>query len=220
MREQKKIIIFTDSGDTIIDEATQQYREDGIVTTADFIEDAGEVLQRMDEAGYTIALVADGEEESFQNVYRENGLKHCFDAWVVSETVGQQKPAQIMFQTAMDQLGLTDADTMDAPVFPEVWAEAEPLIAGLPLVAHNSRFDEGCLKAVFRMYRMDYPDYRFFCTCNVSRRMLRGILPDHRLPTVAAYCGYSLARHHNALADAEACAAIAMKLIPDSSDIV
>jgi len=114
--------------------------------------------------------------------------------------------------------GLTDADTMDAPVFPEVWAEAEPLIASLPLVAHNSRFDEGCLKAVFRMYRMDYPDYRFFCTCNVSRRMLRGILPDHRLPTVAAYCGYSLARHHNALADAEACAAIAMKLIPDSSD--
>ena len=110
MREQKKIIIFTDSGDTIIDEATQQLREDGIVTTADFIEDAGEVLQRMDEAGYTIALVADGEEESFQNVYRENGLKHCFDAWVVSETVGQQKPAQIMFQTAMDQLGLTDAD--------------------------------------------------------------------------------------------------------------
>ena len=42
MREQKKIIIFTDSGDTIIDEATQQYREDGIVTTADFIEDGAD----------------------------------------------------------------------------------------------------------------------------------------------------------------------------------
>lgn len=110
MKEQKRIIIFTDSGDTIIDEATQQYREDGIVTSADFIEDAGEILKQMDEAGYTIALVADGEEESFQNVYRENGLKNCFDAWVVSETVGEQKPAQIMFQTAMDQLGLTEAD--------------------------------------------------------------------------------------------------------------
>ena len=110
MKEQKRIIIFTDSGDTIIDETTQQYREDGIVTSADFIEDAGEILKQMDEAGYTIALVADGEEESFQNVYRENGLKNCFDAWVVSETVGEQKPAQIMFQTAMDQLGLTEAD--------------------------------------------------------------------------------------------------------------
>ena len=110
MGEQKKIIIFTDSGDTIIDEATQQYREDGTVVTADFIEDAGEVLRQMEEAGYTIALVADGGEESFRNVYRENGLKRCFDAWVVSETVGQEKPARAMFQTAMDQLGLTDAD--------------------------------------------------------------------------------------------------------------
>ena len=41
MSKQKKIIIFTDSGDTIIDESTQQYRDDGIVVAADFIEDAG-----------------------------------------------------------------------------------------------------------------------------------------------------------------------------------
>ena len=83
MSKQKKIIIFTDSGDTIIDESTQQYRDDGIVVTADFIEDAGEVLKQMDEAGYTIALVADGEEESFQNVYRENGLKGCLLCWIL-----------------------------------------------------------------------------------------------------------------------------------------
>lgn len=109
--------------------------------------------------------------------------------------------------------GLTSADTEDAPVFPTVWAEAEPLIAGLPLVAHNSRFDEGCLKAVFRMYQMDYPDYEFHCTCIASRRQLRGILPNHQLQTVAAYCGYDLTNHHHALADAEACATIAMKLL-------
>ena len=41
-------------------------------------------------------------------------------------------------------------DTEDAPVFPYVWEKIEALIEGLPLVAHNSRFDEGCLKAVFR----------------------------------------------------------------------
>ena len=33
--------------------------------------------------------------------------------------------------------GLTAADTDDAPEFPEVWAQIEPLIEGLPLVAHN-----------------------------------------------------------------------------------
>lgn len=109
--------------------------------------------------------------------------------------------------------GLTLSDTENAPVFPTVWAEAEQLIAGLPLVAHNSRFDEGCLKAVFRMYQMDYPDYEFHCTCIASRRQLRGILPNHQLQTVAAYCGYDLTNHHHALADAEACATIAMKLL-------
>ena len=106
----KKLIIFTDSGDTIIDEGTQVYDDRGIVLEADFIPGAGEVLKQLHEEGFTIALVADGEWESFQNVYRENGLGYCFDAWVVSEVVGLQKPAPIMFETAYEKLGLTEAD--------------------------------------------------------------------------------------------------------------
>ena len=108
----KKLIIFTDSGDTIIDEGTQVYDDRGIVLEADFIPGAGEVLKQLHDEGFTIALVADGEWESFQNVYRKNGLGYCFDAWVVSEVVGLQKPAPIMFETAYEKLGLTDADKM------------------------------------------------------------------------------------------------------------
>ena len=106
----KKLIIFTDSGDTIIDEGTQVYDNRGIVLEADFIPGADQVLKQLHEEGFTIALVADGEWESFQNVYRKNGLGYCFDAWVVSEVVGLQKPAPIMFETAYEKLGLTDAD--------------------------------------------------------------------------------------------------------------
>ena len=106
----KKLIIFTDSGDTIIDEATQVRDERDIVLKADFIPGADEVLKQLHDEGFTIALVADGEWESFQNVYRENGLGYCFDAWIVSEVVGLQKPAPIMFETAMQELKLTDAD--------------------------------------------------------------------------------------------------------------
>ena len=109
--------------------------------------------------------------------------------------------------------GLGPEDTDDAPVFPFVWEKIEPLIEGLPLVAHNSRFDEGCLKAVFRVYQMDYPDYVFFDTLAAARRCFGRSLPNHRLETVAAACGYSLINHHNALADAEACAHIAYKLL-------
>ena len=108
--------------------------------------------------------------------------------------------------------GLTKEDTMDAPIFPEVWKEIAPRIEGMPLIAHNKAFDESCLKAVFRMYQMDYPDYEFYCTLQASRRKLKQ-LPNHQLHTVAAYCGYDLTNHHHALADAEACAWIAKALI-------
>ena len=109
--------------------------------------------------------------------------------------------------------GLCREDTEYAPVFPEVWSKIELLIEGLPLVAHNARFDEGCLKAVFRVYRMDYPDYIFLDTLSASRKHFGFSLPNHKLDTVSAACGYDLRNHHHALADAEACAAIAILLL-------
>ncbi len=108
--------------------------------------------------------------------------------------------------------GLCCDDTDDAPVFPDVWAQIEPLIEGLPLVAHNKPFDEGCLKAVFRVYQMDYPDYEFYDTLRASRRLLPD-LENHQLQTVAAACGFNMKNHHHALADAEACARIALELL-------
>ena len=108
--------------------------------------------------------------------------------------------------------GLCREDTENAPVFPDVWAKIEPLIEGLPLVAHNRLFDESCLKAVFRCYQMDYPDYEFYDTLAASRRLLPD-LENHQLDTVAAACGYPMEHHHHALADAEACAHIAIKLL-------
>jgi DNA polymerase-3 subunit epsilon len=108
--------------------------------------------------------------------------------------------------------GLTAEDTQDADTFPHVWKEIESKIDGLPLVAHNSPFDEGCLRKAFQVYQMDYPDYEFHCTCNASRKKFGKLLHSHNLSTVAAHCGFDLENHHHALADAEACAAIAMKI--------
>ena len=112
--------------------------------------------------------------------------------------------------------GLGPEDTEDAPVFPYVWKKIEPLIEGLPLVSHNARFDEGCLKAAFRVSQMDYPEYQFFDTLAASHRHFGSCLPNHQLQTVAAACGYELVNHHHALADAEACAQIAIRLLCDA----
>ncbi len=109
--------------------------------------------------------------------------------------------------------GLGPEDTDDAQVFSKVRAHIEPLIEGLPLVAHNARFDEGCLKEVFKIYQMDYPDYEFHDTLAASRNHFGCSLENHQLHTVAAACGYDLTDHHHALADAEACAHIAIKIL-------
>ena len=137
--------------------------------------------------------------------------------------------------------GISQSETDDAPVFSKVWQQLEERIveiyfsdlkvgvlhaisdqetndiryqiATLPFVAHNARFDEGCLKAVFKTYQMDYPDYRFYDTLTASRRQFGQSLPNHQLQTVAAACGYDLQNHHHALADAEACAAIALHIL-------
>ena len=93
------------------------------------------------------------------------------------------------------------------------WEKIAPKIEGLPLVAHSGRFDEGCLKAAFRVYRMDYPEYEFQDTLSASRKHFGCGLPNHQLQTVAAACGYDLTRHHHALADAETCAHIAIRLL-------
>lgn len=108
--------------------------------------------------------------------------------------------------------GLTAQDTENAPDFPEVWQEIAGDIEGLPLVAHNSPFDAGCLKAAHQIYEMPYPDYKFYCTCRAARKQFPQ-LHNHKLPTVAQHCGYDLSRHHHALADAEACAAIALQIL-------
>jgi DNA polymerase-3 subunit epsilon len=111
--------------------------------------------------------------------------------------------------------GIGYKDTANEPQFPDVWNQLAPHLAGLPLVAHNSPFDEDCLRSVHKAYAMDYPCYTFHCTCKASRRLFGSELPNHKLPTVALRCGYDLTQHHHALADAEACAVIALHVFPN-----
>lgn len=108
--------------------------------------------------------------------------------------------------------GLSCSNTDTAPVFSKVWDKISPRLEGLPLVAHNKNFDESCLKASFKTYCMDYPDYIFHCTLKASRKRYPQ-LPNHQLHTVATHCGVDVFHHHHALDDAMACAMIAMQIL-------
>lgn len=106
--------------------------------------------------------------------------------------------------------GLTQEDTAHAPVFSEVWKQVAPKIEGLPLVAHNKAFDEGCLKAVFRTYCMDYPDYDFIVPISFPEAERVEKPP---VTYGGRFFGFELENHHHALADAEACAWIARQIL-------
>ncbi len=110
--------------------------------------------------------------------------------------------------------GICRAMTDSQPTFGEIWGELEKFIDGLPLVAHNARFDRGCLKASARAYGIEWPEPEFFCTLEAARRTIpKSLCGSHSLPSLAEFLGIPFSNHHNALADAEACAKIAMTLL-------
>lgn len=107
---EKRLVIFTDIGDTIIDEGTEVREAGDVVIRADCIPGARETTLRLYEAGYPIVMVADGLVKSFHNLMELNGLDHVFSGWVISEAVGEDKPSPKMFEAAMEVLGLTEKD--------------------------------------------------------------------------------------------------------------
>lgn len=110
--------------------------------------------------------------------------------------------------------GISRKDTDDARNFAQVWDDVEKFRENLPLVAHNKAFDEGCIRECFRMHRMDYPEYPFYCTLQTAKRKIpRGMIGSFSLPVLADFFGIPFYNHHNALADAEACAKIAMVIL-------
>ena len=110
--------------------------------------------------------------------------------------------------------GIDRKDTENARVFSDVWRDVHRLIGGLPLVAHNKAFDEKCIRAAHKVYGMDYPYYTFLCTLTAARKQIpRQMLTSYSLPFVCEFLGIPFYNHHDALADAEGCAKIAMTIL-------
>ncbi len=90
------------------------------------------------------------------------------------------------------------------------WAAQLPdLVAfadGDHLVAHNAGFDLGVISTSSTVAGLAIPDFAYVCSLQVARRTYH--LDSYRLPVAAMAAGFEDFAHHDALADAEACAAI------------
>ena len=102
--------VLLDFGDTLADQATERRDETGFLERVDLIAGAKELVERLRERGYALALVADGEVRDAHNVLRQHGLDELFDAVVISEALGTHKPDPEMFRRALTELGLGEEE--------------------------------------------------------------------------------------------------------------
>ena len=110
--------------------------------------------------------------------------------------------------------GIFPNDTNNEPCFDKVWEQLAEFIDNLPLVAHNKAFDERCIRATCKTYQIEFPETQFYCTLNKARKEIpKHICPSYSLPNLCEFLGIPFNNHHNALADAEACAKIAISIL-------
>ena len=113
--------------------------------------------------------------------------------------------------------GIDEELVRDAPTFPELWPQIEPLMSSGLLVAHNAVFDLGVLKKCLDYYEIDWKPYaRYLCTVQMGRRILPGM--SHKLNTLCDYYGIAL-NHHQAESDSHACAEILLRYLESGADV-
>lgn len=104
------LAICFDSGDTIIDEATEVKDEHQVTLRAELIPGADQVLYELKRREYPLALVADGPAATFQNTLSQHGLYGLFEARAISEEIGVAKPDPRMFLHVLEQLRIRQED--------------------------------------------------------------------------------------------------------------
>ena len=103
--------------------------------------------------------------------------------------------------------GICSTDTIGEPHFDAVWPEIRQYIQNECVVAHNGKFDFGCLKSTLEYYQLGIPDYQQECTYKIYGKRLNLLCEEHQIPL----------NHHDALSDAFACAELYMRHLTGNS---
>lgn len=102
--------------------------------------------------------------------------------------------------------GITPEMVADAPFWEEQLDTLREFVGEDILIAHNASFDMGVIRSACAETVSPTPRFTYMCSVQVSRKTYD--ISSHRLPLAAAAAGFGEFSHHEALADAEACAAI------------
>ncbi len=104
--------------------------------------------------------------------------------------------------------GIRRRDVRAAPAAVAVLTELAGRLDGARFVAHNAEFDLAFLRKAARRVGVQLQFTDPLCTLLLSRQLDPGRTMSHRLGDLCERCGVVLVRPHNALADADATAAV------------
>lgn len=120
--------------------------------------------------------------------------------WLIRPPAGHD----VFFELNVRIHGIRPEDVAGAATWGRQLADLAAFAGDDILVAHNAGFDMAVLKRACDATGDECPPYRYACSLQVARKVYR--LDSYRLPFVAAEAGFADFPHHNATADALACA--------------
>ena len=107
--------------------------------------------------------------------------------------------------------GIRPADLIGARAWPDVLESIVRFTGDLPLVGHNVSFERSCIVQASEAHGFTAPEFDYYCTLKLSRKVLPKE-PSHRLEKLSASLGLPDFSHHDAGADAIACANLLFEL--------
>ena len=144
------------------------------------------------------------------------GISVVEDGRIVREFYSLVDPEQPFDWFNSQLTGINEETVFDAPSFPELWPEIEPLLSSGVLAAHNASFDIGVLRKCLESYEIAWKPYvRGVCTVTMGRSLLPGI--SHKLNDLCEHYGICL-NHHRADSDSHACAEILIRYMESGAE--
>lgn len=120
------------------------------------------------------------------------------------------KPKQELNEFVSRLTGINKEDLVDAPVFKMKKDEMLSFIGNLPIVAHNSMFDEHFFSGNLKRLGLT-ESLPVFIDTLLASRIAWWSNPNHRLGSLVEYLGIELSQAHRALPDAQACGELFVK---------
>lgn len=122
--------------------------------------------------------------------------------WLIKPPPGHDR----FFDLNVGIHGIRPGDVAGAKTWTDQLPDLAGFVGGDVLVAHNAGFDMRVLRSACETTGTAWEPYQYVCSLQLARKTYA--LDSYRLPAVAAAAGFLDFAHHDATADALACAHI------------